>query len=274
VQPAYWTRDQGLLVDETEGSKQAVSTCTSLPLLKVPASKVLLTRLLVGGDVCQLSALFNALAQPAEHGKGRDSHKTPFRSFEVVKVERIQSKKLWRAFAGYRRDLPPPLGPLPVVPATERYQVLLPKDLANPKWTRPDLHEYFLFHATKRETVQHILENGFDERVCKLKGLFGAASYFADSPSKADQYAIADDSGIFCMFVCRVVLGTSLGVMDARMRGERIPPLVPDHESRRYDSVTGVAAAAGSILKRFHEFVVYDGNQVYPELLVSYKRVP
>jgi hypothetical protein len=50
-------------------------------------------------------------------------------------------------------------------------------------------NECLLWHGTRPDTAAIIGEQGFDERVCALRGLFGAGVYFAEHSSKADPHA-------------------------------------------------------------------------------------
>ena len=50
------------------------------------------------------------------------------------------------------------------------------------------VNEYYLFHGTTEATVGAIEKQGFEDRLAS-KGLFGKGMYFAESSTKADQYA-------------------------------------------------------------------------------------
>ncbi len=56
------------------------------------------------------------------------------------------------------------------------------------------------------------------------------------------------------------------------MSSGRIDPLLCDHE--RYDAVIALSKLqnAAAVLPTFREFIVYDGNQCYPEFLITYER--
>jgi hypothetical protein len=47
--------------------------------------------------------------------------------------------------------------------------------------------EHWLFHGTKPELIDIIIDQGMDNRVGS--GLLGTGTYFAESASKSDQYA-------------------------------------------------------------------------------------
>jgi len=57
------------------------------------------------------------------------------------------------------------------------------------KEIRTEINEYYLFHGTKDDKVDIIKTQGFDHRLCRDRALFGTGVYFAESSTKADQYA-------------------------------------------------------------------------------------
>jgi len=52
----------------------------------------------------------------------------------------------------------------------------------------PEVNEYFLLHGTKRDTVDVIANQGLDSRLASSH-YFGSGIYYAESSTKADQYA-------------------------------------------------------------------------------------
>ena len=139
-------------------------------------------------------------------------------------------------------------------------------------------NEHLLFHGTKPAAVSTLCNRGFDERVGRLGGLFGAGCYFAENSSKSDEYVPAGAKQY--MFLCRVVLGTPF-VTPGTHRQLRRPPCVQDHFDAwppcghdRNDSLLAVTQATdpSARLFAFREFVVYDHSQCYPEYLIEYER--
>ena len=51
-----------------------------------------------------------------------------------------------------------------------------------------EVNEYFLFHGTKQSWVKSIEDHGLDARL-SANAMFGSGVYFAESSTKADQYA-------------------------------------------------------------------------------------
>jgi len=51
-----------------------------------------------------------------------------------------------------------------------------------------EINEYFLFHGTKQSGLKSIEDHGLDSRL-SANTMFGSGVYFAESSTKADQYA-------------------------------------------------------------------------------------
>ena len=49
-------------------------------------------------------------------------------------------------------------------------------------------NEHFLLHGCSQEASRGILENGFDPKLTDPQAMFGQGIYFAENPTKADQY--------------------------------------------------------------------------------------
>jgi len=56
-----------------------------------------------------------------------------------------------------------------------------------------DINECYLFHGTKSDFIDIIEQKGFDFRIGGDNAMFGKGVYFAESPTKADQYVGMSD---------------------------------------------------------------------------------
>ena len=120
--------------------------------------------------------------------------------------------------------------------------------------------EVLLFHGTKLENIDKIVEEGFSLRHAK-DGLYDRNIYFTDCCQKADQYS--DDKRNrsngqhLAMILARVALGST----------------------RKYSAMSGVrcdSQIGGTALddtKRFYEFMLSDADQCYPAYVITYKRI-
>ncbi|KAF3850614.1 hypothetical protein F7725_012386 [Dissostichus mawsoni] len=108
-------------------------------------------------------------------------------------------------------------------------------------------NERMLFHGSP--FINAIIHKGFDERHAYIGGMFGAGIYFAENSSKSNQQ----------MLFCRVTLGKSFLQFSA-MKMAHAPP--GHHSVIGRPSVNGLAYA---------EYVIYRGEQAYPEYLITYQ---
>lgn len=131
-----------------------------------------------------------------------------------------------------------------------------------------DTNEFWLFHGTSYETSKIIAKTGFDERVARMQGLYGAGTYFAENPCKSNQYngSGLTASGERVIIYSRVLIGdayeTKTGLPEIRR-----PPDKPMHMIQEpHDSV--IAYGGTQVHK---EYIVYNATQIYPEFIVYYK---
>ena len=227
-----------------------------------------------------MQQLFSRTCDSRFIGQGRDGHGLTHRLMRVVSVHRVENAKLWRAYAARRADLH-------TVRPGRRYAVST--DSAAPaSWLRAQClerakGEVMLFtgapsgqHGTP-DIIRIIAEQGPDERVSAMSGMFGAGVYFAERCSKADAYAGPGQPGDRAkLFVARVALGTP-HVTSTAMNGLRRPPTLsgqvdgagaPPTAERRCDSV--VFDGTG---RNYKEFIIFDRCLCYPEYMIEYERV-
>jgi hypothetical protein len=144
-----------------------------------------------------------------------------------------------------------------------------PDDPGFPKLDQ-EINEVFLFHGTPTaETGRTIAEQGFDERVANLGGLYGAGSYFADSLCKSNQYTGSNMSRTF--LICRVLMGWPFCTNTTHNDSKRPTRRPPENSSGRvYDSIFAQSGVANNGSQEQNEYVLFKGDQVYPEFLVTF----
>merc|ERR1712224_649327 len=184
-----------------------------------------------------------------------------------VRVWRIENPILWRQYVSKGEEL------------RSRHQVMgTTCDAVNPevpehvlyempeflKWRtngRYDgtTNEVMLWHGTKADIIDTIVQEGFDERVCSLGGMFGAGVYFAQDSCKSGQYAEIDSNNSNWFLLCRVRLGRPC-YAGCAMPYMRKPP----------DGCDSVVFNPGAAPIGHHrEFIIYDRYQAYPEYVVQ-----
>lgn len=167
-----------------------------------------------------------------------------FNRYDIVRIQKIQNRKLWDRYVHRRHEI-----------ADENVG---------------QYNEKMLFHGSP--FINAIIQKGFDERHAYIGGMFGAGIYFAEHSSKSNQYVYgiggsgchvhADKSCYLChrsLLLCRVALGKSFLQFSA---------LKVSHSPPGHHSVIGRPSVGGL---HFPEYVIYRGEQAYPEYLVTYQ---
>lgn len=130
-------------------------------------------------------------------------------------------------------------------------------------------NEWALFHGTKSEAAEAICRGDF---TMKLAGsatgtLYGKGTYFAESITKADEYAKLGSDGLCCMLVCRVVGGRANYTDEKEPNADALQSSIIKGE---YDCVIGDREKCSGTFK---EYVMFDADQVYVEYVLFYKRI-
>ncbi|CAH2100652.1 unnamed protein product [Euphydryas editha] len=176
----------------------------------------------------------------------RDHAGGHFTRYNVVRIQKIVNGRLWERYQHRRREVAEEAGAH---------------------------NERMLFHGSP--FINAIVQKGFDERHAYIGGMFGAGIYFAEHSSKSNQYVYGFGGGSGCpahkdrscylchrqMLLCRVTLGRAFQLASA-MKMAHAPP--------GHHSVAGTPSHGGLC---FPEYVVYRGEQAYPEYLITYQIV-
>ncbi|XP_071948207.1 poly [ADP-ribose] polymerase tankyrase-1-like [Antedon mediterranea] len=170
-----------------------------------------------------------------------------FSCYNIIKIHKIKNKRLSERYAHRRKEA-----------ADENYN----QD-----------NERMLWHGSP--FINAIINKGFDERHAYIGGMFGAGIYFAEDSSKSNQYVYGIGGGTGCpvhkdrscyichrqLLYCRVTLGKAFLQFSA-MKMAHAPP--------GHHSVIGRPSSGGL---NYAEYVIYRGEQAYPEYLITYQIV-
>ncbi|VVC35473.1 Hypothetical protein CINCED_3A004169 [Cinara cedri] len=170
-----------------------------------------------------------------------------FNRYNIVRIQKIQNRNLWDRYIHRKKEV-----------------ALENGNQAN---------ERMLFHGSP--FINAIVQKGFDERHSCIGGMFGAGLYFAENSSKSNQYVYGIGGGTGCpdhkdrscyhclrhLLMCRVTLGKSF----VQYNSIKIAHAPPGHHS-----VKGSPSVGGLT---FSEYVVYRGEQAYPDYLIAYQIV-
>ncbi|KAB7507404.1 Tankyrase-1 [Armadillidium nasatum] len=170
-----------------------------------------------------------------------------FSKYNVLKVQKVRNRRLWERYSHRRSEVG--------------------------EENNGQANERMLFHGSP--FISAIVQKGFDERHAYIGGMFGAGIYFAEHSSKSNQYVYGICGGTGCplhkdrscyscyrqLLLCRVTLGKSFLQFSA-MKMAHAPP--------GHHSVVGRPSSGGLC---YPEYVVYRGEQAYPEYLITYQIV-
>jgi len=130
-------------------------------------------------------------------------------------------------------------------------------------------NEWLLFHGTNPDAVEAICGGDFTLHLAgsATGTLYGRGTYFAESITKADEYASPDKKGDCCVLLCRVVGGRVLYNDEVQPDAELLQSRVLSGECH---SILGDREKCRGTFK---EYVIFDADQVYVEYALFYKRL-
>mmetsp|Transcript_28538 Transcript_28538/g.66127 ORF Transcript_28538/g.66127 Transcript_28538/m.66127 type:complete len:659 (+) Transcript_28538:88-2064(+) len=196
--------------------------------------------------------------------------------FIVTKAFRVENSKLWREYVVRRQLL---LDACEKVHSEHPDALHLYTDIKTVEaWhsfpgqggerLEKGCNEWYLFHGTSPEAAHHICESDFKINFAGVNTgtLYGRGAYFAESITKADEYAKHDANLEYAVLLCRVLGGHVLYTDDVQPDPEE---LVRGCSMGTYDCVLGDREKCRGT---YREFVVFDTEDVYPEYIVHYRR--
>lgn len=218
----------------------------------------------------RVAAVFKALSHRDEVHFGQPSRCSEFQRLRILCVQGVHNPGLWQQYSTNRAQMETAIRHdktvSPVSLPSDRSLISL---LPGCK-LRDDLNECIFVHGCTGDAARSILKEGFDIRRTRTHGgsRYGEGVYFAAEPCKSHQYTHASGAGPRHMFVARVLLG-SVAFVRGSYQG-RLPPLVDcgDESKGRVDSLV---VDPGRCSNSHWEFVVFKGEQAYPEMLVTYE---
>lgn len=192
-------------------------------------------------------------------------HELMPKRLRLLHVRRIEHSSLWRQYAHQHLSIS--------MQRTHKCTPVFGVPCNGLKPLEQDINEVYLWHGTSPSNANCIAQDGFQLKFAGTgagSNMYDQGIYFAECSSKADEYAQDgpdSEEGVYCLLLCRVVLGEVLrmtaggeathGIIRSAMRSEAYNSVLGDRES-----------AVGT----YKEFVVYQEAQVYPEYLLLYQR--
>ena len=193
----------------------------------------------------------------------------------VTRVLRVENRPLWALYQARRAFLRESLAAAAASGAAPPSHWLVAAAAVQPGLERVPVRagadELVLWHGTSHAKAQAIAEHGFDPRAAEDEGLYGAGCYFTDLSCKAHQYSARDApaGGEKVLMVCRVTMGWACPIIGGNEKCRRAP-MNPDPPGRPFDSIFGKVGVGNRGKQVHNEFVLFEGDQAYPEYLVYY----
>mmetsp|Transcript_53448 Transcript_53448/g.148086 ORF Transcript_53448/g.148086 Transcript_53448/m.148086 type:complete len:522 (-) Transcript_53448:157-1722(-) len=196
--------------------------------------------------------------------------------FKVVAVYRNENRDNWREYCVRRAGLLTKLKESP-----EERQELIElisdvkttvawRDIGGAKANRlaHECNEWYLFHGTNPMAAKSICSTDFKLSFAgdNTGTLYGRGLYFAESITKADEYAKPNADGTYAVLLCRILGGR------VRYTDEVSPDpeeLVRSVLEGPHDTILGDREKCRGT---YREFVIFDTEDVYPEYLIEYRR--
>ena len=200
------------------------------------------------------------------------------RSYTVVDVHRNENSKLWRKYAIRKAEIRQETEHCETNPEFEvtwdgvRAPYRRFADVETSKvWEalsgsedlELSVNEWYLFHGTSASAAKNICSTDFKMRLAGTSTgtLYGNGSYFAESVTKADEYAKAESgTELYTLLLCRVLGGR------VRYCDEREPDsqkLTKSCIEGPYDCVVGDRR---KISGTYREFIIFDAENVQRRL--------
>jgi len=203
--------------------------------------------------------------------------------FELLHVWRNQNIDLWTKYRATRAAIGEECdnggSPTERMPVQSSGPVF--DGLAGPE-LQVKHNEWQLFHGGPKDALKQICHDNFNHGLAGTGGtwkeegdtwgvpLYGFGVYFAEYITKADEYAVADpeDPGVYSVLQCRVLGGRTKVETDLEIDRNSLESQVLDGP---FHSVFGDRVSLHN--KPYREIMVYDKNQIFPEFLLTYRRL-
>ena len=124
---------------------------------------------------------------------------------------------------------------------------------------RGNVNEKILYHGHDESTINIIMDQGFDFRMCST-GFYGQGTYFAVNASYSNGYATSNSTGERRILMCRVVTGEP---MEVKQKNSTLTRPFDPTTNKMYDCVKGNPNGT--------EYVIFDNKQSYAEYCIIYK---
>ncbi|CAK9019121.1 unnamed protein product [Durusdinium trenchii] len=204
--------------------------------------------------------------------KDHFGHCHRIRDAHITEVKQIFNVEVWKDYEFRKKRV---RKELEEGPACVRLTSNLNSEVCSWAELDPKINEILVIHGTTFDKIDQIATCGFDERLARESGLYGQGVYFTDQSCKSLQYSGAATQHVGCLIIARLVLGRPF-FAGGPQKNLKIEPFldVNDPSKGRFHSVIarpGTPTGLGPQPQVHQEYVVFDGAQAYPEMIVHFK---
>merc|ERR1711924_5349 len=147
-----------------------------------------------------------------DRGKHNPDHQSVPVKYEVVRAWRSENSRIWREYCIRRARLQQDRCEMSSDDNFTEYKNVKSTN-AWLKFRESKLrlsescNEWYLFHGTNPTAAENICHNDFKISLATHGTLYGRGTYFAESITKADEYAKPSPTGEYAVILCRVIGG-------------------------------------------------------------------
>ena len=191
--PAFVLRSRGRAAYLEEISNQPVSVPGHWKSVKSVQDEAAVTARVDDATAQAITDMVQRTWRGDVVGKGVDARNLHHDTIEVTKVEQIENVQLYVTYEHTRKEFGARAakGSFPRVTSDPGQKDLWTSTLGISELDDQlitEINEYFLFHGAPQKFIPPVLKQGIDSRLFG-NGMFGHGAYFAESATKADQYA-------------------------------------------------------------------------------------
>eukprot|EP00438_Fugacium_kawagutii_P018030 Skav216299 [mRNA] locus=scaffold494:135540:149103:- [translate_table: standard] len=197
---------------------------------------------------------------------GNCSH---MKNVSITGLQQVRNPSTWKDYEFRKDQIRKELEGRDSVPAVTSG---LPSRACSWAHLEAKINEILVIHGTTDDKIDQIANFGFDERLARESGLYGQGVYFTDQSCKSLQYSGAAWQNSGCFIIARVILGHP-NYAEGPLKQLKVEPLVDPTmpcKGRCHSVIAEPGTPTGRQPQVHREFVLFNGAQAYPEMIVHF----